>query len=380
MMKKNEAIVKEIELADILNKLPDTIPLNCNKEFSETEYDIFFCALGFEERCLTIPEQLADTKHFKCKQAVYFEYSTNVEDNEVNKPRLIRAFQEFANPRDPLPCNVEDFTKNLRAFLNQTATSQENPKIIFDISVCSSKLLISTMKVLFEFNIYLQIVYSEAETYHPTLEEFEKDSEKWTSEENFGIARGVGKVIPSPEYPGTRRENPDIIIAFPTFKPERTKAIITYIDESILIRPEKRIVWIVGDPHMDEETKSKRKDIIRKINEISEEALSYEVSTLNYKKTLEVLEQIYKNKNFDSHINISALGSKMQSLGIAFFCYIRPDVPVYLAIPKEFNPRQYSEGCKGIWIIDFENLSEIRGMLNRVGMIEMRNREYIEEF
>ena len=378
-MMKNKVVVNELELADISNELPDIIPLNCKKEFSEKEYNIYFCALGFEERCLTIPEQLADTKHFKCKQAVYFEYSTNMEDNEVNKPRLIRAFRKFADSWDSLPCDVEDFTKNLRVFLNQTVKSWENPKIIFDISVCSSKLLISTMKVLFEFDIYLQIVYSEAETYHPTLEEFEKDSEKWTSEENFGIARGVGKVIPSPEHPGTRRENPDIIIAFPTFKPERTKAIITYIDESLSIRPEKRIMWIVGDPHMDEETKSKRKDIIRKINEISEEAPSYEVSTFNYKKTMEVLEQIYRYKNFDFHINISALGSKIQSLGISLFCYIRPDVPVYLAIPKEFNPIQYSEGCKGIWIIDFGNLSELRGILNRVGMIEMRNREYPEE-
>jgi len=370
-MKKNKEIIKEIELVDILNKLPDLIPLNSEKEFSEEEYDIFFCALGFEERCLTIPQKLADIKHFKCKQALYFEYSTNIEDNEVNKPGLIRAFQKFANSWDSRQCDVEDFTKDLRGFLNQIVKSQENPKIIFDISVCSSKLLISVIKVLFEFDIYLRIVYSEAKTYHPTFEEFEKEPEKWTSEEGFGIAQGVGNVIPSPEYPGARRENPDLIIAFPTFKPERTKAITTYIDESLLIRSEKRIIWMVGDPHMDEETTRKRKDIIRAINKISEGVPSYEVSTLNYKKTLEVLEQIYKSKNLDFHINISALGSKMQSLGLALFGYIRPDIPVYLAIPKEFNPRQYSEGCKGIWIIDFGKLNKIRSILNRVGTLEI---------
>ncbi len=227
------------------------------------------------------------------------------------------------------------------------------------------------MKILFEFDIYLWIVYSEAKTYHPTCEEFEKEPERWTTEEGFGVARGVGKIIPSPEYPGSRRENPDLIIAFPTFKPERTKSIITYIDESLLIRPDKRIIWMVGDPHMDEETTRKRKDIIRAINKISEGVPSYEVSTLNYKKTLEVLEQIYKSKNLDFHINISALGSKMQSLGLALFGYIRPDISVYLAIPKEFNPRQYSEGCKGIWIIDFGKLNEIKNILNRVGTLEI---------
>lgn len=370
-MTKIKEIVKELELVDILNQLPDITNFECKKDLSEGVYDVFFCALGFEERCFTIPEQLAETKHFKCKQAIYFEYETNKEDNEVNKPRLISAFQNFSDSWNNIQCDVEDFTKNLRKILSQIVKSQVNPRILFDISVCSSKLLISAIKILFEFDIYLWIVYSEAETYHPTCEEFEKEPEKWTTEGGFGVARGVGKIIPSPEYPGSRRENPDLIIAFPTFKPERTKSIITYIDESLLIRSDKRIIWMVGDPHMDEENKRKRKLIIREINKIPSELPSYEVSTLNYKKTLEVLEQIYKNKNFGFHINISALGSKMQSLGLALYCYIRPDISIYHAIPKKFNPKQYSEGCKDCWLIDFGKMSEIRDILNRVGTLEI---------
>ena len=175
-------------------------------------------------------------------------------------------------------------------------------------------------------------------------------------------------MIPSPEYPGTPRQNPDLIIAFPTFKPERTNAIITYIDESLLIRPEKNLIWIVGDPHMDSERKEKRKEMIRRINNISEESTSYEISTLDYKATLRILEHVYRNYHLNNHINISALGSKMQSLGIALFCFIRPEVSVYLAVPKKYNPSQYSEGCKDTWIINLGDLDITRQFLNSVGL------------
>jgi hypothetical protein len=362
--------IKELELVDVLSELPDINQLDCNKDLSDKEYDIFLCASGFEERCLTIPEQLASTKGFKCKQVLYFEYSTNSEDNEANKQRLLRAFQTFADSYSGFQCDREDFTSSLREYLNQIVKSQKKPKIIFDISTCSSKLLTPVIGVVMEFDLYLHIVYSEAAIYHPTIQEYSEDPKKWTTEEGFGIARGVGKIIPSPEYPGVHKENPDLIIAFTTFKPERTKAIITYIDESLLMRPGKRIIWIVGDPHMEEEVRKNRKNMIRDINKITDEVPSYEVCTLNYKKTLEVLDQIYKSKNLDFHINISVLGSKMQSLGISIFCYVRPDVSVFFAIPKEYNPSQYSEGCKATWQIEFGNLENIKSILDRVGQLE----------
>lgn len=371
-MKDIKKRIKEIEILDILNKLPEIIPLNSEKEFIGETYDVFFCALGFEERCLTIPEQLTKVKDFKCDQAIYFEYSINVEDNSVNRPRLIEAFKKFADSWDSLQCDTEEFTKNLRELLNRIiASKQKSPKVMFYVSSCSSKLLISVMKVLLEFNIYLRIVYSEALVYHPTSEEYDKEPEKWKTEEAFGIARGVGRVIPNPEYSGARRENPDLIVAFPTLKPERTEAIITYIDEALALRPQKRIIWMIGDPHRDKQAKRKRKNIIREINKITKEDVSHEICTLDYQKTLEKLDQIYKSKNLNFHINISALGSKMQSLGISLFCYMRPDVSVYHAIPKEFNPKQYSKGCKATWQIIFGDLTELRNILDKVGQLEI---------
>jgi len=365
--------INKNEFIDILNQLPDIVALDCEREFSKKKYDVFLCTLGFEERSLTIPEKLSSIKYFSSQYSVIFEYSTNTEDNEVNKPRLSRALKKFTKfkPRKIIACDEEGFTNNLREFLNVVSHAKEKPKVLLDISVCSSKLLLSAINVLFEFNICLHIVYSEAAIYHPTYEEFQKEPEKWMTDDGFGIARGVGNVIPSPEHPGSTRENPPLVIAFTTFKPERTNAIITDIDGTILKEPGKRIIWIIGDPHMSKEDKDKRKQMQRTINQIDENSISVEVSTFDYKETIKKLNQIYKDKNLDSHIYISALGSKMQSLGIALFCYVRPDVTVYLAVPKEYNPKQYSEGCKATWEIDFGSTKKLRELLDSVGQLSI---------
>ena len=366
------ARIKEIEFIHILHELPEIVPLKCEEDLLHHKYDVFIGALGFEDRCLVIPEKLSNTTGFKCREALYFEYSTNVEDNEVNRPGLLRSFLKFTDSQKSLQCNEDNFISNLREHLKQIIELNKKPKILFDISVCSSKLLLSVIKVLFEFDVDLKIVYSEAEVYHPTFNEFNKERNKLDTEEDYGIASGVEKVILSPEYPGSFKENPDLIVAFLTFKPERTKAIIADIDETLLIRPDKRIMWIVGNPHIiDEEIKRQRKEIMKEINNIPLGCPTYEVSTFDYKETLKTLDKIYNDNNLEFNINISALGSKMQTLGIAIFCYVRPEVSVYFAIPKKYNPKRYSEGCKATWQINFYELGNTRKILDKVGQLEI---------
>jgi hypothetical protein len=234
-------------------------------------------------------------------------------------------------------------------------------------------LLLNVIKALLEFSVNLRVVYSEAAVYHPTPDEYAGDPNKWTTEEELGLTRGVAKVVPSPEHPGSPREGPDLIVVFPTFKPERTRKIISDVDPALLLRPGGRVIWIVGDPHMDDEMKQRRKKMTREINEIPPKAPCYEVSTLNYKDTLRTLDQIYQNKNLEFHINISALGSKMQSLGTSLFWHMRPDVSIYFAVPSEYNPNQYSEGCKATWEVNFGDLSSTRSSLDRVGQIVATN-------
>lgn len=360
----------KIELTSILPELPDIVSLNFKQDLSGREDEIFICALGFEERCIWLPEQIADLGDYRSNNAIYFEYATNVADNELNKPRLIQALERFGDSVRPLPCDEDEFPNRLREHLGAICEKSLSPQIVFDVSACSSKVVLLTLKVLLEFNVELRLLYSEAGVYHPTLEEYEEDPVKWTSEEGFGIAKGVGKVIPSPEHPGYRRDRlPEVVIAFPTFKPERTLAVITEVDESLITRPRDRVVWIVSMPHLEED--SWRADIMRDINSISDDKQSFTVSTFDYKDTVKVLEHIYKLNYCAYHLTISPLGSKLQSIGIAVFAYLRQDVSLVFAMPQEYNASQYTEGCKAVWQINFRDLKQIRNSLDRVDQIEI---------
>lgn len=360
----------EVELIEVLPKLPCVEPLEISRYFSGKTDDLYLCSLGFEARCLVIPEEIGSLNSYHAKEGIYFEYSTNSEDNDLNRVKLVNILGNFSGSLKPIQADDDQFPVRLREDLTLICSNSGIPSVSFDISTCSSKTLLIALKVLLEFDIDLHILYSEADVYHPTKQEYRDQPEKWTTEEGFGLARGVGKVVFSPEFHGYRRDQlPESIVVFPTFKPERTRAIITQVDESLIIRPKDRIVWMIGVPHLSEDRW--RADIVKEINRIPEDADCHEVSTFDYKQTLETLEMIYRAKEGAYSITISALGSKFQAVGIALFWYIRQNVSIAFAMPERYNALQYSEGSKATWMINLGNLREIEALLDTVGQLQI---------
>lgn len=360
--------VKKRTLQDVINYFPSIEKINIQNELKDNEYDFYLGALGFEDRSLSIPKLLSNSVNFSCSKVIYFKYKTNIEANSFNEPNLLNCFEKFSSSIEYIDCDEDNFTK----ILNDKIDNKPDLKIIFDVSVCSSRLIINVLKILLGKKIKLTILYTEAETYYPLYEEYEKNPDRFKDELELGIAKGVQKVITSPMYPGGIKENPSLIVAFPTFKPERTLAIVTDIDESILLKPDKRLIWILGSPNMEEPHKENRLRMLKEINDVGD-STAFNVSTLYYKQTIEVLEQIYQKYNIFYHINISDVGSKMQSIGISIFCYFRPDVSIYFAIPQEYNSNEYSKGIKDHWQIKIESMSEFVNKLNEIDSINIEN-------
>ena len=70
---------------------------------------------------------------------------------------------------------------------------------------------------------------------------------------------------------------------------------------------------------------------------------------------------------------MSPLGSKMQALGTALFCYMHPEVRLVFALPKEYNAADYSTGCKDFWQVDFGPFDKLRANLDKVGMLRIED-------
>ena len=212
----------------------------------------------------------------------------------------------------------------------------------------------------------------ESAIYHPTKREYEKNPEEWTSDEVLGLERGVSDVVVSADHPGLQLDTlPDCIVLFPTFKAERSRTVIDKVDPSLVTDPGGKVRWLLGVPHLEEDRW--RLEAMREINGIAEETPHYQVSTFHYKDTLQTLEVIHGKMSDDHNISISPIGSKMQALGTSLFHYLRPDVRIVFAAPKEYNAAQYSEGCKETWKTEFGSIPDLRERLDKVGTLTVED-------
>ena len=361
------ANVRRIELSEILGQLPEIQPFKPSSNLGPD--DLFLCALGFEPRCLTIPKLLADSG-YSSNRVVILEYDTNTDDNERSRQELTAHLNVISNHVQSLHLSDPDAPNRLRQILESLANEPTggSPKITFDVSAAANRFVVTSMAILCELNGSLNVLYSEAATYHPTKAEYEAEPSVWQSESQLGLERGVGDVRPSREAPGQHFDPlPDAIVLFPTFKRERSQAVIDFVDPSLIGNRGDQIVWLVGIPHLDEN--QWRINALREINELKAEDVQYEVSTLHYQDTLKTLEAIHNRLSDRYKLTLSPIGSKMQALGSSLFSYIHPDARIVFAIPKEYNAALYSGGCRETWRIEFGSLPDLRRLLMSVGKL-----------
>ena len=363
------AHARRIELSEIIGRLPDIREFNASAGPEYGPDDLFICALGFEPRCLTLPKLLADSG-YRSSRVVILEYDTNVEENEVNRQDLAKHLSVISQNVQPLSLSNPDYPNELRGIL--ASISEAVPggrgRVTFDLSVAANRIVVTSMAVLCEAEADLNVLYSEAATYHPTKDEYESEPSAWRDESELGLERGVGDVRPSREFPGLHFDQlPDAIILFPTFKAERSRAVVAFVDPSLTGVKGDQMVWLVGVPHLQENRW--RIEALKEINGLDDRDVQYEISTLDYKKTLSRLESIYDRLSDSYKLTLSPIGSKMQALGSSLFSYIHPDTRIVFAIPNEYNAAQYSQGCRETWIIEFGPLSDLRDLLGSVGRL-----------
>jgi hypothetical protein len=362
--------VRECHLSEVIQDFPEIQPFDTNQVAGGAA--LFLCVLGFEGRCLEMPTLLAENG-FTATAVRYIEYSTNQADNESNRIPLLQQLKRISGDIQSIECDNALFTTELRELL-QSLSSQNDigqPRVVFDFTVAANRVLMPCLKVLLESNIELTILYSEAAIYHPTLAEYERDTSSWTDEEFLGIERGISNVAISEEYQGHHLDQlPDCVILFPSIKWKRSKTIISEVDPALITSPSNKVIWLLGEPHSEQD--SWRIEAMRNVNSLDSTSSVHEVSSFNYRDSLRTLEQIYQDRGDFVRFTLAPMGSNMQTLGTALFCYLRPSVRVILATPEEYNALNYSEGCRARWAINFGLMQNVRNQLDRVGTLSIQ--------
>jgi len=358
-------LLKEIELAEIVGQLPNIKRMKPRQLSGGGNDQLFICACGFEDRASAIPSWLGGASRYRAEHSLILEHMTNRKDNAVNKPAIVRTLTQISSKPHEILCKDEDFAARFDSILSSVlpCDDREIPSVSFDISACSSKMVLSALRMLLERNIHLRIFYAEADTYHPTLEELRQSPEDWKAD-GKGVSKGILAVGVSPLYAGLNRDElPILLVAFPTFKPERVKTIIS------ALQPAKTI-WVIGIPHAKKN--HWRIQAMRDINLLSGNERIHELKTFDYVETYTLLEELYAEHQDDYHMVIAHHGSKLQNIGIGLFCMIRRDVELWCSTPASFNPAQYTSGVDNLWQIDFDSTRRVVTLLGSLGKLELR--------
>jgi len=329
--------------------LPELVPVETGIP-ERAQADLYIGAMGFEERTAAAASALV-RRGGRATEAILFEFDLYCEATEARRPQYEEALHNLTGGRPYRPFNApvdaqrssfsQRFDRLLRATLG---TGRKPPKVYFDCTSCPSLILAQSMAILLDHDCHLTVLYSEAEQYFPTREEWENVRPKHTSriEGPFAGFRFMSR--PSLLQADDTGEFPVLLVLFPTFNTERTDGVLAALD------PSER-VWLFGLPHdlpandyRIEMAKAYAASLIHPVDRWSG------VSTFDYRSAMVSLGGIYSQNRFTNRITIMPHGSKMQTLGVSLFA-VAHETSMVFAMPQAYDPKRYSQGCLGVWTI-----------------------------
>lgn len=376
---------------DLASRLPDAEELSASMLSS---YDIFICALGFEPRCVAIPDLLSASNISQIPIGLIGRYQTNAGDNAANEAKLSEAIGKFCAEKIFIDADTPEMARDSLAklFARLRRDNTESVRICFDISTCSSTFILSVIGALLETKtpIDLDILYCQAERYFPTKSDVDADRQKMISEgATLAMAascyseEGTQEPQVHPLYPGFQHEGrPDLAIAMPSFRMNRMVRCLDTISEQVIAAPDSNVHWIFGLPmpgHDDWKNQFQRDIIASALNQLGSSAISGEVKftqgnssnccVFDYRKTIKLMLKL-ADEHLGKNITCIPMGSKMQNLGVALALFARKEISVTYARPSAFTPRSYSDGHGKMWRIPMGSISSLVKLLAKIGTLE----------
>lgn len=328
---------------------------------------------GFEDRCFSFLDKLIISNR-KIANVIGVEYVPFNQknrkekfENKAKKVSLKNKIEWITYDRFNPEKFYGDFKKK-KGIVNETAD------VIIDISGISKYLIIILLDILKDLDKNVIVIYSEAEVYHPTKEEFVSEKRKNLEVIPTFLTKGTYKVVLTTSLSSIAMQNaPLLMIAFPSFNYKELTALLNEITPQYLIE-------IEGIPHKHHNRW--RYNAIREINKKIPEDFIFKVdiehkdlTTFDYIETVSVLNEIYNKFRYTHKCIIAPTGSKFQSVGVFFFKQLHPDIQVVYPVAEKFATG-YTERCEQIWMINFPNFRDYIKQLekySRAKLLSLKN-------
>ena len=362
--------ISQICIDEVIANSPTVDSLNADW-LRSSHPTVYVCAQGFEDRCTEVAELLSAEKT-PLKRVVVISLRSNSDKDQENGRRVIEMLRSQTEC-DPILFDGDEpgfHSRMVSALGGRSNSLTEDDHILLDISVAANRACLRAIDSFLRHNCQLTVAYAEAAVYHPEEQAFRNNEATWISEDSLGTEKGVEDISRCEEFLGEHLDAAsNVVVLFPSFRHERSAAVISHVDPALLINPTDDVIWVLGRPHLDQDLW--RRDAMRKINKITDEAKVFDASTFDYREAWRILEQIYNERWEGSNITLSPLGSKMQALAVTLFCIRHPDVLVLLSTPQQYNSQQWSDGVRDLWRVSFGSAREFVSEILRAGTLKL---------
>lgn len=318
---------------------------------------LVFCS-GFEERSMSVLKSAIQHKGSESFGVVLIDYLPKYKANQS---------ELAANLCTDSGLHIKKATYNREAPTGMGSTIADYvnryDRVFIDISGMSRLLLVQILVALGKREHSFKgvsVLYTEALSYPPTMQEFEEGCARTERDgviDSF-ISSGVYEVAITPELSSVAMQGEAIrLITFPSFNSTQLQALISEVQPTF-------INIVDGIPPRDENKWRLR--AIRRCNDkiIGSIANLEEItlSTLDYRKTLRFLLDVYNNRSAFDRIVVAPTGSKMQAVSVGLFRASMDDVQIVYPTPQTFSePERHTEGVRDIYQLDLDKFAEVLG-------------------
>lgn len=373
--KNTKLMLFKRSLESIISKLPNYQEFDVDSIKNRKDH-ILILVNGFEYRANEFLRNASETK-YKAKTVLIAKYSTNPKDNAAQYQELETLVKSISNNYQEIDADNQQMSKNSIIHALKKYEGLSSISITIDISGASDRLILTIMYSLLQVRgINLNIIYYEAKVYFPKKEDYDSNKEdciKSILETDIQEKDGVHTPYFSPINPGNFEVSyNDFLINIPTLKLNRPfAALLEYNGSFFMNQSIDSVKWILGKPEKHVWREKLQLDVLnrglelRNAKHTCSDWNTIGCSTLNYKSITQELFSII-DKQERKNISIMAMGSKMQTIGVALTLFARSECRVILVKPKEFNPSSYSEGAGKPWQLIF-NLDNVKLELKKIG-------------
>lgn len=269
-----------------------------------------------------------------------------------------------------------DFEMRLQARL----LAHRARRTIVDISTMSKLAIMLVLNVSHKLDLCVRVLYSEAEQYGPSKEEFDRARERNDIHQpTLQVFTGVHGVVRVSSLASVAMQGqPTAALVFMSFNDALTQILLNTVYPG-------RLLLINGRPPLHRWREAATAWIHDQVRREWEEdnpvypavaggvpMPKHVVSTLDYRETVSLLLQFYWELSAKHRVLLAPAGSKLQAVGSYLVKALHPDIHIEYPSPEGFS-QYYSSGIAARWLLDLGNVSELFAAIS-----EAERREYLE--